>query len=255
MKKILYLFLVTSIFLSSCSEESLQPEESSQPMDIENAMSKIKGYFKENLLDQIVILIGKDETLISDLNQDVIDGFNSQLYVDSLGGPSHPNNLRHTEIITHYEEGTHAFIALPAEIQEAVKFINDLKIMGKLKDGVAVEHVIGTATATDMKLLIVYGYGIAVELAPGTTSIYMFMSDSCWKGIFDLTTGILNFADDSRSVIDWFVLGTSECDALIESGPEAVFACEVDFIAVTISSWTKSGLAVYKGGREVNADC
>jgi hypothetical protein len=249
MKKLIYLFVVTSIFLSSCSKESLQP------MDITTAMSKISGYFQDNLQDQIVILVGKEETLISDLSTDVVDAFNSQLYVDSLGGPSDQNNLRHTEIITHYEEGTTGFIALPAEIQEAVKFINDLKITGKLKDGVAVEHIIGTATATDMKLLILYGYGIPVELAPGTTPIYMFMSDACWQGILDLTTGILDFWYDSWSIIEWFDLGTVECDALIETGPEAVFGCDVLFIAATISSWSKSELDIYEGGREVNASC
>lgn len=123
-----------------------------------------------------------------------------------------------------------------------------------MKDGIAIEHIIGTATAIDMKLLMLNGYGVPVELAPETT-IYMFMSDACWKGIFDLTTGILNFANDSWSVFDWFVFGTSECDLLIESGPEAVFACDVLFIATTITSWSKSALEVYQGGREVNAYC
>ena len=148
-------------------------------MDITTAMSKISGYFQDNLQDQIVILVGKEETLISDLSPDVVDAFNSQLYVDSLGGPSHQNNLRHTEIITHYEEGTTGFIALPAEIQEAVKFINDLKITGKLKDGVAVEHVIGTATFTDIKLLFLHGYGVPLEITPNTETVYMFMSNKC----------------------------------------------------------------------------
>ena len=248
--KFLLLTLITLLFIS-CSEESFQP----LPKDITTEMSKINSYFQENLPGHITILVGKDETLISDLSQKVVEDFNSQAYIDSLGGPNHPDNLRHTEIIKHYEEGTPEFIALPVDIQEAVKFINDLKITGKLKDGIAVEHVIGTATAIDMKLLILHGYGVPVELAPGATTIYMFMSDACWKGILDLTLGILNFANDSWSVIDWFLYTTAECDALIETGPEAVFACEMTVIRLTMYSWSKSGLAVYAGGREVNANC
>lgn len=247
--KFILLTLITLLFIS-CSEESSEPLSK----DITTEMSKINSYFQENLPGHITILVGKDETLISDLSQKVVEDFNSQAYIDSLGGPNHPDNLRHTEIIKHYEEGTPEFIALPVDIQEAVKFINDLKITGKLKDGIAVEHIIGTATAIDMKLLMLNGYGVPVELAPETT-IYMFMSDACWKGIFDLTTGILNFANDSWSVFDWFVFGTSECDLLIESGPEAVFACDLLFIATTITSWSKSALEVYQGGREVNANC
>jgi hypothetical protein len=217
-------------------------------------MSKIKLYFRKYLPHNPVILVGKEETLTNDLSQKVINEFNSQKYVDVLGGPSHPNNLRHTEIITHYEEGTQAFIALPAEIQEAVKFINNLKIMGKLKDGIAVEHVIGTATFTDMKLLFLDGYGVQVQLAPGH-NIYMFMSDKCWQGYFDLTLGILNFAEDSWAIIGWFLASTSECDALVEIGPEAVFACEMTTIELTITSWSRSGLAVFTGGVEVIASC
>ena len=81
------------------------------------------------------------------------------------------------------------------------------------------------------------------------------MTNACWQGIFDLTTGILNFLDDSWSIIEWFDAGTIECDALIEIGPEAVIACDALFIAGTLWSWTKSELAVYKGGREVSASC
>ena len=153
----------------SCSEESSQP----LPKDITTEMSKINSYFQENLPAHLTILVGKDETLISNLSQKVLDDFNSQVCIDSVGGPSHPDNLRHTEIIKHYEEGTPEFIALPADIQEAVKFINDLKSTGKLKDGAAVEHVIGTATAIDMKLLILHGYGVPVELAPDYAIPYL----------------------------------------------------------------------------------
>ena len=147
-------------------------------LTISKALEIIRKYFIKINSKQIPILVGRNESLIRDLGTRVIGEINSQKYVD-LGGPTCLRNERHTKIITHYDNGSPAFIALPVEIQKAVKFINDLKITGKLKDGVAVEHIIGTATIFDMKLLILYGYGIPVELAPGTTPIYMFMSDAC----------------------------------------------------------------------------
>lgn len=61
--KFLLLTLITLLFIS-CSEESSEPLSK----DITTEMSKINSYFQENLPGHITILVGKDETLISDLN-------------------------------------------------------------------------------------------------------------------------------------------------------------------------------------------
>ena len=250
MKKLLYLFVVTSIFLSSCSKEC------STPMDITTAMSKINGYFNENLSDHAVILVGKDETLISDLGQDVIEDFNSTVYIDSLGGQNHPNNLRHTEIINHYYEGTAEFIALPAEIQEAVNIINDLKITGKLKDGVAVEHVIGTATQLDMKILLLHGYGVPLEITPGAIPTYMFMSDDCWT---DLGHLLMSVAAAGGGLYAAFFTITSAClAASIWSGPFAVAvatACEMSAMLAELGAASGAVIVGYESGKEVIQDC
>ena len=249
MKNTLLLLTLITLVFTSCSKESSQSE------DIATAMSKINGHFQENLPGHAVILIGKDETLISDLGQDVIDDFNSQVYVDSFGGPSHPNNLRHTEIITHYEEGTPAFIALPAEIQEAVNVINDLKITGKLKDSVAVEHVIGTATHLDMKILVLHGYGVPLEITPGAVPTYMFMSNKCWEGWLTLLGSI----SAGGALFPAFASVSVACIALsVWEGPFAfatATACEIGMMTAAIAGFGVTVIDSYSGGVEVEADC
>ena len=217
---------------------------------VAEALDTIFTYFQKNRPGQHPILVGKNETLVSDLGQDVIDDFNSQAYCMDFGGPIHPNNERHTEAIKHYHKGTADFDTLPSDIQSAVQIINDLKLKGKLKkDGPFVEHVIGSATMLDMKLLHLHGYGVQVAVAKDYPPIMMFMSSECWTNL-----GILlgSIAATGGSLYAVFLGITGACVAVSAWSVFGAFAlataCEMAAMAIELSAAGGAIIAGYQGG-------
>lgn len=130
---------------------------------IEDAMKTIRDYFKVKNPNQIPILVAKKETLSSDLS-------GLGIWETKFGG-------EHLSKIKHYYEGQDEFISLPIIVQNAITFINNLELKGRLRDSPEkLLHVIGTASLTDMYLLSSFGYGVPLTLSPNVPSILMFQA-------------------------------------------------------------------------------
>jgi len=264
-------------------------------LKIEEALTIMHQYFKENHPGQRLILVGKNETLVRDLGDTIKEVFNSTGYqnmcdgtgnhatqrsittstgktitsdsydnavhgassfgtIDNLtaAGQHAENGVRHLNIIKHYHNGTDEFSALPSNIQKAVQIINDMKIMGDV-GGKNVEHVIGTATMPDMKILVLGGYGVPVKLTPNSHPIMMFCKASCIAEV------VLEVKDIWSAMSPaWAALFTEEalCTLSFEAPPVMVI-CEIASTMYNLgkASWATIRLINKARYKKVFAEC
>jgi hypothetical protein len=265
-------------------------------LKIEEALTIMHKYFKENHPGQRLILVGKNETLVSDLGDTIKEVFNStgyqkmcdgtgnyatqkSIYVPSTGktitadsydhavhgassfgtidnlkaaGQHAADGVRHLNIIKHYHNGTDEFSALPSNIQKAVQIINDMKIKGDV-GGKNVEHVIGTATMPDMKILVLGGYGVPVKLSPNSYPIMMFMKATCIANVVLEVKDIWSVGSPA-----WAALFTEEalCSLSFEA-PPAMVICEIAATMYNLgtASWAAIKLINTARYKTVYAEC
>ena len=116
--------------------------------DYDDAIKRLREYFKNNSPGEYLILVGRKETLKGD-------------------------DVEHPELfqpIKHYYPGTQEYANLPLYAKQAVDLINSVGYKAPLKKGgTPVPHVVGTATFLEQHDLHQKGYGNILKFGPQTT--------------------------------------------------------------------------------------